>query len=88
MNKRFKTLSIVRYHAFCRSRYPSARGEALLGQAGVRLGASASSAPTDFGHDGGFVGMSSFGASAPYQDLYNHFNITADAALAEVEKRI
>lgn len=39
-------------------------------------------------HDGGFVGMSSFGASAPYQDLYNHFNITSDAVIAEVEKRI
>ncbi|MEM9570938.1 MAG: transketolase [Pseudomonadota bacterium] len=52
-------------------------------EAGVRFGWD-----RWIGHDGGFVGMSSFGASAPYQDLYNHFNITADAAVAEVEKRI
>ncbi len=29
--------------------------------------------------DGGFVGMSSFGASAPAGELYEHFGITADA---------
>ncbi|MEL7108821.1 MAG: transketolase [Pseudomonadota bacterium] len=52
-------------------------------EAGVRFGWD-----RWIGHDGGFVGMSSFGASAPYQTLYNHFNITADAVVAEVEKRI
>lgn len=52
-------------------------------EAGVRFGWD-----RWIGHDGGFVGMSSFGASAPYQDLYNHFNITAEAVVAEVEKRI
>ena len=31
------------------------------------------------GSDAGFVGMSSFGASAPYKDLYKHFGITAEA---------
>ncbi len=39
------------------------------------------------GPDGGFVGMSSFGASAPYKDLYKHFGITAEAVAAEVLKR-
>jgi len=29
--------------------------------------------------DGAFVGMSSFGASAPYKDLYRHFGVTSDA---------
>jgi transketolase len=52
-------------------------------EAGVRFGWD-----RWIGRDGGFVGMSSFGASAPYQDLYNHFNITADAVVVEVEKRI
>lgn len=52
-------------------------------EAGVRFGWD-----RWIGFDGGFVGMSSFGASAPYQDLYNHFNITSDAVIAEVEKRI
>ncbi len=32
----------------------------------------------------GFVGMSGFGASAPYQDLYEKFGITAEAAAQKV----
>ena len=52
-------------------------------EAGVRFGWD-----RWIGAEGGFVGMSSFGASAPYQDLYKHFNITADAVIAEVEKRV
>jgi transketolase len=31
------------------------------------------------GIDGVFVGMSSFGASAPYKELYKKFGITAEA---------
>jgi len=31
------------------------------------------------GHDGVFVGMTGFGASAPYERLYAEFGITADA---------
>src|SRR4051812_44385978 len=42
------------------------------------------------GPDGAFVGMSSFGASAPYKDLYKHFGITpekvAEAALSKLPK--
>jgi transketolase len=30
------------------------------------------------GSDGAFVGMTTFGASAPYKDLYRHFGITAE----------
>jgi transketolase len=30
------------------------------------------------GSDGAFVGMSSFGASAPYKELYRHFGITPE----------
>ena len=30
------------------------------------------------GSDGAFVGMASFGASAPYKDVYKHFGITAE----------
>jgi len=40
------------------------------------------------GPDGGFVGMSSFGASAPAGDLYKHFGITADAVVAAVKDRL
>jgi transketolase len=40
------------------------------------------------GLDGGFVGMSSFGASAPASNLYKHFGITAEAVVAAVKKRL
>lgn len=40
------------------------------------------------GEDGGFVGMSSFGASAPAEVLYREFGITADAVVAAVEARL
>jgi transketolase len=42
------------------------------------------------GSDGGFVGMTTFGASAPYKDLYKHFGITpeqvVEAALGKLGK--
>jgi transketolase len=34
------------------------------------------------GTDGAFVGMTGFGASAPYKDLYRHFGITPEAVVA------
>jgi transketolase len=40
------------------------------------------------GRDGGFVGMDSFGASAPYTDLYKKFGITAASVVREVKKRV
>jgi len=39
------------------------------------------------GPDGIFVGMSSFGASAPYKELYKHFGITAEAVVERVLAR-
>ena len=38
--------------------------------------------------DGPFVGMTGFGASAPYEELYPHFGITADALAAAVRERL
>jgi transketolase len=35
------------------------------------------------GPDGAFIGMHGFGASAPAQDLYKHFGITAEAVAAK-----
>ena len=34
------------------------------------------------GSDGVFIGMTGFGASAPYEDLYKHFGITPEAIVA------
>jgi transketolase len=39
------------------------------------------------GADGLFVGMHSFGASAPYKDVYAHFGITAEAVADAVAKK-
>jgi transketolase len=54
-------------------------------EAGVRQGWDAI-----IGADGAFVGMSTFGASAPYQELFRHFGITAEkvaeATLAKLGK--
>ena len=36
------------------------------------------------GPDGEFVGLDSFGASAPAEELYQHFGITADSIVAKV----
>jgi transketolase len=40
------------------------------------------------GPDGVFVGMGGFGASAPAEDLFRHFGITAEAVTAAVKKRL
>jgi transketolase len=40
------------------------------------------------GNDGIFIGMSDFGASAPYEDLYKHFGITPEAIAVAVRKRL
>jgi transketolase len=40
------------------------------------------------GPDGIFIGMKGFGESAPYQELYQHFGITAEATAAAVKKRL
>ena len=54
-------------------------------EAGIRQGWDAI-----IGSDGAFVGMTGFGASAPYKELYQHFGITpeavAKAALAKLGK--
>jgi transketolase len=52
-------------------------------EAGVRMGWDRL-----IGDDGIFVGMSSFGASAPYEKLYKHFGITPEATVAAVEAKL
>ena len=39
------------------------------------------------GSKGTFIGMNTFGASAPYQDLYRHFGITSEA-VAEAARKL
>jgi transketolase len=67
---------------------------AVIGDAKVRVGIEAAIRQgwdPIIGLDGAFVGMTSFGASAPAKDLYRHFGITAEkiteAALTKLGKR-
>jgi transketolase len=55
---------------------------AVIGDAPVRVGVEAAIRQgwdEIIGSDGAFVGMSGFGASGPYKELYRHFGITAEA---------
>ncbi len=72
---------------------PEAARRAVIGDAKVKIGVEAAIRQgwdAIIGSDGVFVGMTSFGASAPYKDLYKHFGITpeavADAALRKLGK--
>jgi transketolase len=67
---------------------------AVIGDAPVRVGVEAAVRQgwdAIIGSDGAFVGMSDFGASAPYKELYRHFGITAEkvaeAALGKLGKK-
>ncbi len=40
------------------------------------------------GPEGGFVGMTGFGASAPYKALFKHFGITAEAVVKAAKERL
>ena len=61
----------------------------VLGEQTVRVGVEAA---LRFGWDhylgarGGFVGMPGFGAPGPADVLYRHFNITAEAVVAEARR--
>jgi transketolase len=72
---------------------PAAKREAVVGRARVNVAVEAGVREgwdAIIGPHGAFVGMSSFGASGPYKEVYQHFGITpekvAQAALARLEK--
>ena len=63
----------------------------MLGTGAVRVAVEAAAAfgwERWIGEDGGFVGMTGFGASAPYKDLYPHFGITAEAVAEAAKARL
>jgi transketolase len=60
---------------------PEAKRRAVVGETKVNIGVEAAIRQgwdAIIGSDGVFVGMTSFGASAPYKELYKHFGITAE----------
>ncbi|QQO35315.1 transketolase [Bradyrhizobium diazoefficiens] len=70
---------------------PEAKRAAIIGNAPVKVAIEAAVRwgwDAVIGQDGEFVGMHSFGASAPAKDLYKHFGITAEAAVNAVLKRV
>jgi transketolase len=70
---------------------PAEARKAIVGDAPVKI---AIEAAVRFGWDavigpeGIFVGMSSFGASAPAKALYKHFGITSEAVVEAASKRL
>jgi transketolase len=63
----------------------------ILGDAAVKVGIEAAVRQgwdRFIGPDGVFVGMAGFGASAPYEELYKEFGITAEAAAAAALTRL
>jgi transketolase len=73
---------------------PDAERAAIIGSAPVKLAVEAGIRQgwdAIIGSDGTFVGLSGFGASAPFKQLYQHFGITpekvAEAARAELVRR-
>ena len=63
---------------------PAERQKAIIGNAPVKVAIEAAVRwgwDAVIGPNGAFVGMHSFGASAPAKDLYKHFGITTEAAV-------
>jgi len=70
---------------------PAERQKAIIGSARVKIAIEAAVRwgwDAVIGHDGEFIGMHGFGASAPAKDLFKHFGITAEAAVNAALKRL
>jgi transketolase len=70
---------------------PKVYRNTVLGPSTVRVAIEAAS-PLGWekyvGIDGLIIGMQGFGASAPYEDLYAHFGITAEAVVRAVQAKL
>jgi transketolase len=72
-------------------RQTAAYQSAVIGQAPVRVAVEAGVKlgwERFIGEDGAFVGMTGFGASAPYQVLYEKFGITAQGVAAAAKAKL
>jgi len=82
-------VSLVSWELFAEQ--PQHYRDEVLGPGALHIGIEAAG---PFGWErwleagGGFVGMRSFGASAPAPKLFEHFGITADAVVAAVKARL
>jgi len=70
---------------------PADRRKAIVGSAPVKIAIEAAVRfgwDAVIGPDGDFIGMASFGASAPAKALYKHFGITAEAVVEAASRRV
>ena len=70
---------------------PAERRKAIIGNAPVKIAIEAAVRfgwDAVIGPDGDFIGMHSFGASAPAKALYKHFGITAEVVVETASKRL
>lgn len=70
---------------------PKAYRDQVIGRGTVRVAVEAAIQQgweRFIGEDGGFVGMTGFGASAPAEVLYEKFGITAEAVVEQVKARL
>jgi transketolase len=87
-----RVVSVPCFELFLAAPEPTRR--AVIGEAPVKVAVEAAVRQgwdAIIGSDGAFIGMSGFGASAPYKELYRHFGITpervAEAALSRLAER-
>ncbi|MFO0408067.1 MAG: transketolase [Labrys sp. (in: a-proteobacteria)] len=82
-----RVVSVPSFELFAEQ--PDAYRRDVIGSAPIRIGVEAAIRQgwdAIIGSDGLFIGMKSFGASGPYEQLYKHFGITAEA-IAEAALR-
>jgi len=84
-----RVVSVPSFELFARQN--EAYRASIIGHAKVKIGIEAAVRQgwdTLIGNDGIFIGMSGFGASAPYKELYSHFGITSENVVEKALARI
>ena len=69
--------------AYRESVLPSSVAARVAVEAGIRMGWD-----KYIGANGAFVGMNSFGASGPFEQLYEHFGITAENVAEQARRQL
>lgn len=84
-----RVVSVPSFELF--DQQPKAYQDAVIARGTVRIAVEAGLEQgwsKFIGEDGGFVGMTGFGASAPAEVLYKEFGITADAVVQQAKQRL
>jgi len=84
-----RVVSVPSFELFARQ--PEKYRKAVIGSAAVRIAVEAAVAQgweRFIGENGIFIGMNSFGASGPYEKLYEHFGITPEAIVKAARAKL